>query len=711
MTATLSPPARPDLPELTPLAPRRNGLHRLWRGRPTDPAWVRPTLIALLAATTVLYLWGLGASGWANSFYAAAVQAGTKSWEAFFFGSSDSSNFITVDKPPAALWIMGLSARAFGFNAWSILVPQALEGTATVGFLYLTVRRWFAPSAALLAGAVLALTPVAALMFRFNNPDALLVLLLTIAAYATVRAIEKGQTRWLILVGTLIGFGFLTKMLQALVVVPVFAGVYLLAAPPPFFRRLLQLAAGGLALVVAGGWWVAAVQLTPAADRPYIGGSQDNNLLNLIFGYNGFGRLTGNEAGSVGGMGAAGSRWGPTGWNRLFLSEMGGQISWLIPSALILLVAGLWFTRRAPRTDRTRAGLLIWGGWLLLTGALFSFASGIIHPYYTVALAPAIGALVGIGSYLCWSRRRQLVPRLFMAAALVAASVWSFVLLDRTPQWQPWLRSVILIMGLVVALGLVLIPLVHRRLLIWGLIGCAVAMAGPAAYSVQTAATTHSGAIPSAGPTGAGGFGGGFGPGAGGGFGGGFRGGFGRGARSNGARAFRGGNFGGRSSRTGFAPPSGSQSRNQGGFAGAPTGRGGSTSTPFGGGGGGGFGGGGGAGSLLNASTPSAALQKALESNASRYTWIAATVGSDAASGYQLATNDPVMAIGGFNGTDPAPTLAQFKAYVKAGKIHYFISGGTGASSDSDAGAITSWVESHFTAHTIGASTVYDLTK
>ncbi len=408
MTATLSPPARPDLPELTPEAPHRNRLHRLWRGRPTDPAWVRPALIALLGATMVLYLWGLGASGWANSFYAAAVQAGTKSWEAFFFGSSDSSNFITVDKPPAALWIMGLSARAFGFNAWSILVPQALEGTATVGFLYLTVRRWFAPSAALLAGAVLALTPVAALMFRFNNPDALLVLLLTVAAYATVRAIEKGQTRWLVLVGTLIGFGFLTKMLQALVVVPVFAGVYLLAAPPPFLRRLLQLAAGGVALVVAGGWWVAVVQLTPAADRPYIGGSQDNNLLNLIFGYNGFGRLTGNEAGSVGGMGAAGSRWGPTGWNRLFLSEMGGQISWLIPSALILLVAGLWFTRRAPRTDRTRAALLLWGGWLLLTGALFSFASGIIHPYYTVALAPAIGALVGIGSYLCWSRRRQL---------------------------------------------------------------------------------------------------------------------------------------------------------------------------------------------------------------------------------------------------------------------------------------------------------------
>ncbi|HYA68624.1 MAG TPA: glycosyltransferase family 39 protein, partial [Acidimicrobiales bacterium] len=209
-----------------------NRLRRLGRGRPDDPRWVRPSLILLLAATALAYLWALGDSGWANSFYSAAVQAGTRSWKAFFFGSSDAANFITVDKPPAALWVMELTARAFGLNSWSILVPQALEGVATVGLVFLTVRRWFKPAAGLIAGMVVALTPVAALMFRYNNPDALLVLLLTGAVYATVRALERGTTRWLVLAGALVGTGFITKMMQAFVIVPALGLVYLLAGPP-----------------------------------------------------------------------------------------------------------------------------------------------------------------------------------------------------------------------------------------------------------------------------------------------------------------------------------------------------------------------------------------------------------------------------------------------------------------------------------------------
>jgi 4-amino-4-deoxy-L-arabinose transferase-like glycosyltransferase len=333
----------------------------LLRGRPDDPVWVRPALIGLLVATGALYLWDLGASGWANSFYAAAVQAGTKSWKAFFFGSFDSSNFITVDKSPAALWVMELSARVFGVNSWSILVPNALEGVATVGVLYATVRRWFSPAAGLLAGAVVALTPVAALMFRFNNPDAFLVLLLTVAAYATVRAVEEGHTRWVVLAGALVGFGFLAKMLQAFLVVPALAAVILLAGRGPVSRRIRQVAYGGAAMFAAAGWWVLAVELTPAADRPYIGGSQNNSIWNLIFGYNGFGRLTGNETGSVGGA-RGGSPWGPTGLTRLFGADMGSQISWLLPGALVLLAAGLVLHRRDPRPDRTRAALVLWAG-------------------------------------------------------------------------------------------------------------------------------------------------------------------------------------------------------------------------------------------------------------------------------------------------------------------------------------------------------------
>ncbi len=263
------------------------------RPRGLQAAWVRPALIGLLAATAVAYLWNLTASGDANSFYAAAVEAGTKSWKAFFFGSLDSSNFITVDKPPASLWVMALSGRIFGFSSFSMLAPQVLEGVAAVGLLYAGVKRWFGPGAGLLAGALLACTPVAALMFRFNNPDALLVCLLVAAAYCLVRALERASTRWMVAVGALIGFAFLAKMLQAFLVLPGFALVYVVAAPTGLRRRIGQLLAGGLAIVVSAGWWVAAVALWPVGSRPMIDGSPDNNIFNLILGYNGLGRIFG----------------------------------------------------------------------------------------------------------------------------------------------------------------------------------------------------------------------------------------------------------------------------------------------------------------------------------------------------------------------------------------------------------------------------------
>ena len=404
---------------------------------------------------------------------------------------------------------MALSARLFGPNPWSVLVPQALEGVAAVGLLYAAVRRWSTPGAGLLAGAALALTPVAVLMFRFNNPDALLVLLLVAAAYATLRAVESGRTAWLLAAATLIGAGFNTKMLQALLVVPALALTYAVAGKPGLRRRLVQLALAGLTLIVSSGWWVAVVELVPASSRPYIGGSQDNSLWNLIFGYNGFGRLSGDEAGSVGGVGATGSRWRVTGWSRLFQSDWGAQIAWLIPAALILAAACLWIGWRAPRTDRLRASVLLWGGWLIVTAAVFSFGAGIIHPYYAVALAPSIAALVGIGVATLWRRRSEFPASLALAAALSATSIVAFALLGRSAQWLPALRFVILAGGSAAAIAVALAPVSRRRItLIGGVAGLVVALAAPAAYAFSTASTPHTGAIPSAGPSvSAGGFG------------------------------------------------------------------------------------------------------------------------------------------------------------------------------------------------------------
>ncbi len=294
--------------------------------RPLRPRWELPSLAVLLVGTGALYLWNLSASGWANSFYAAAVQAGTQNWTAFFFGSLDSANAITVDKPPAALWVMALSGRIFGFSSWSMLAPQALMAVGAVALLWATVRRVAGPGAGLMAGAVLALTPVAVLMFRFNNPDALLVLLMVAAAWATTHAVEKGSTRWLLLAGVFLGFGFLTKMLQAFLVLPGLALAYLWAAPTTPWRRVRQLLAGGLAIVVSAGWWLLAVALWPAASRPYIGGSTTNSPLELALGYNGLGRILGGEGngrgrfpGGAGVPGAGHSTWAcpsrwPTSW-------------------------------------------------------------------------------------------------------------------------------------------------------------------------------------------------------------------------------------------------------------------------------------------------------------------------------------------------------------------------------------------------------------
>src|SRR3954447_16403261 len=296
-TTRWHPGAGADTTAQIPLRP--GPAPRLLVGQPGGSQWVRPSLLALLLGAAVLYLWGLSANGYANEFYAAAAQAGSQSWKAWFFGSLDAGNSITVDKPPASLWVMGLSVRMFGLSSWALLVPQALMGVGTVALVVAAVRRTIGrPGPALLAGLVMALTPVAVLMFRFDDPDALLTLLLTAAAYAVVRALEGPRAaRWLALAGALVGFAFLAKMLQAFLVLPGFALAYLLFAHGGVRRRLGHLVLAGASMLAAGGWWVAVVQLWPAASRPYIGGSTDNSVVELALGYNGLSRLTGNESG------------------------------------------------------------------------------------------------------------------------------------------------------------------------------------------------------------------------------------------------------------------------------------------------------------------------------------------------------------------------------------------------------------------------------
>lgn len=607
--------------------------------------WDRLGYGVLLVATAVMYLQNIAINGMGNQFYAAAAQAGSKNWEALLFGSLDTQNFITVDKPPVSQWVMGLAGRIFGFSSASMLIPQALMAVGAVALTYAAVRRISGPNAALLAGAGLALTPVAALMFRFNNPDAVMVLLMAAAAYCAVRALEHASAKWLAWAGVALGFAFLAKMLEGLMVMPAIGLVYLIAAPTTVRKRLLHLLGALIAFLVSAGWFVLLTLLWPASSRPYLAGSTDDNFMNLVLGYNGFARVLGKHNGnfelnpvlgaSAGvsfesghghhGFGGFGDQ--PQGLTRLFSGEFGFEIAWLLPAALLALVLVVTARGRAPRTDLVRAGAILFGGWMVVDGLVLSFMKNQVHPYYCLSFAPAVAAMFAIGVGELWGRRDSWFGRIGLAAMFLTTGVWSWWLLGRNASWLPALRWTILAVAIVATCALVVSLSVEagRRFAVAAvLVGLCAGLLGSGAYSLATVGAPHQGGGPKVGPA---------------------------------------------------------QADDQhGGFWGQ------------------------------DADNPR--LDDMLRN--AHTDWSAAINRSSAAAGLELSTDTAVMAIGGFGGGDPAPTLAQFQQDVAAHRIGYYVApeqdkrpGGFGGRSHTD---IADWVAANFTPTKVGTDTVYDLT-
>jgi 4-amino-4-deoxy-L-arabinose transferase-like glycosyltransferase len=620
----------------------------------------RPELLALMALAATLNLWALSRNGWANTYYSAAVRSMSSSWHDFLFASLDKSGVMTVDKPPLALWVQALSVRVFGYHQLSVLVPQALMGAASVVLVYDLVRRRFGRLGGFIGGLALAVTPITVAISRHNNPDALLVLCCVAAIWATVRGLEQGRLRWLVVAGVCVGLGFETKMGVALVVVPGIAAAWLWMMPAGRGRlhALRQLLAGGLAMTLVGAAWPALVELVPASERPWVSGTSDNSVLSLIFGYNGLGRVEGQAGGPAGGGGGLfGSTPGPL---RLLNSALGGQAGWLLGFAVVTTV-GMLLASRLRRSDARTGWLIAVGGTFLVTAVMFSAASGIFHPYYVSLLAPFIAALTGAGAaHLIGGGlgRRILGPLAVLAGVAVELAIRS-----QYPGQLTWLVPVLIVVGGLTAFALVAFKGRRVRLAAVGAVVAALMLA-PAVWAVDTLGHAASGTFPSGGPAsvatdGGGGFGG-----------------------------FRG--FGGRAGglRGAGAPEapqlfgsSGPPAAGAGAPPGAPLGASPGTAIPGGPGGpGGGLGGpGGGAGGLFGGGNGSLTT---VVSYVKQHGGGAIAVSSQSSAATAIISGDvEVAGIGGFSGRESEVSSSWLAQEVAAGRIRWVLAsqGRTGA--------------------------------
>ncbi|MEA5453418.1 glycosyltransferase family 39 protein [Sinomonas sp. JGH33] len=594
---------------------------------------VHRVFLALLSGA--LYLPGLDQNGWANAYYSAAVQAAAKSWTSFWFASADMGNFLSVDKPPLGIWVMALSARVFGFNVWSMLVPQALMGICTVLLVY-AICRTFLPSAyALFAGAATATTPVATVMFRYNNPDALLVLLMTVGAWATLRAVRRPSLAWSLVIGASIGLGFMTKQLQVLLIAPAVAVCLLGTRRTSWHQKLRQAAIAVATALATGLTWFVAVSLVPTGSRPFIGGSRTNSIWDLTLGYNGLDRLTGLDA----------SRTGPategtdpaSGFIRFIYPNYAGQISWLLPLAVVATVFVLFLAMRR-RLGSVPLPVTFACLWWWTSVPVLAYMGGIIHPYYSLVLVSPTAMLAAWALRIGLHRSARRWTRRTLAIGILATMLMNLIIIGLYTRGYAFLADAIVLMGAVACAGLVLSrtpPLIIARV-IAGLTAAAL-MTGPLVWSAVTASSGHVGSAPNAGPPGVIGV-----------------------TDSPDHRGLL----------PSMTPPSES---------------------------------------IMLGVTPNAELAGRIDSATTQTGWNAAAVGGQNAALATLATGVPVLPLGGFDGSDPTPTLEQFQQLVVQGRVGGLVLGTLplGAQNGSESQRIVDWVQKTYSSSAYGSLTFY----
>ncbi|AHI21816.1 glycosyltransferase family 39 protein [Corynebacterium vitaeruminis] len=477
--------------------------------------WAHPALAAIIAVAGVVYAIGIRL-GLVHDYYSPAVYSMSKSWKAYLWGSFDGTS-ITIDKLPGEMWIQALVVRAFGFNDWSVLMPQVIESLIAIAVVFFTARRWVtaferrttagatateateteettgsAPKrptsaaanlAGLLAALGLATTPIVAALSHGEISDTLLTLMLCLAAYAWTRAMDKGSWKWLALTGFFVGWAFNAKMAEAWGILPAFALTYLAFAPGGFGRRVWHTLVAGVTTAVFSLWWLVLVTLTPADSRPWIDGSTDNSAWSMVFKYNLSGRYEGTSD-RVGG------------WSYIFGADVATQAGWFYLTALVGLVALLWYTRKAPRTDLMRAAAVMAGIWFAVFFIAFSKGQ-VAHSYYVIVLGPPLAWLTAVGAVVAWRRNRA-----WIAVMALAAVGWAVYLSSHYTSFYAFSIPVIIVLAVV---GLIALAASRRLRFAAPIAAVTLALSGlvtPAVWAASTTQSGYSGSVigPSAGP-------------------------------------------------------------------------------------------------------------------------------------------------------------------------------------------------------------------